>query len=308
MRRPTSPRRPLLVGGLLLTIAVVLLFFDRNGSAPGPVGRAVARLVSPLHVGVTRAGRSVRALRQDYLALTDVRAQNAQLTAELQRLRTEQAEVEGLRAENERLRGLLELADKRKDLRLRAARVTARAVSPYFRVLKVTLDVGEEAVRPGMPVVAPGGLVGQIRTVSAGECEVLLVTDPRSAIDVVLETSRARGLAVGTGEPDRYAARLEYLQRNDESAVGERVVTTGDDGRYPRGLPVGRVTTLKAQAHGLFQEAELEPLMDLSALEEVFVVLGPSGLTADGKDLERPERPAPASALPPGAPPTRSPP
>ena len=51
---------------------------------------------------------------------------------------------------------------------------------------------------------------------------------------------------------------------------------------------------------------ELEPLVDLSALEEVFVVLGPTGLTADGKELERPEKPAPASALPPGAPPTRS--
>jgi rod shape-determining protein MreC len=289
-------------------MSVALLFIDRDGSAPGPIGRTVGRLVWPLHVGVTRAGRSVRALRQDYLALTDVRTQNAELAAEVQRLRADQAEVEGLRAENERLRGLLELADRRKDLRLRAARVTARAVSPYFRVLKVTLDVGEDAVRPGMPVVAPGGLVGQLRTVADRECEVLLVTDPRSAIDVVLETSRARGLAVGTGEPDRYAARLEYLQRSDESAVGERVLTTGDDGRYPRGLPVGRVTTLKAQAHGLFQEAELEPLVDLSALEEVFVVLGPSGLTADGTELERSEPPVPPSARPPGAPPTRSPP
>ena len=287
-------------------MSVALLFVDRDGAGPGPVGRAVGRLVAPLHVGVTRAGRSVRSLRQDYLALTDVRAQNTELAAEVQRLRAEQAEVEGLRAENERLRGLLELADKRKDLRLRAARVTARAVSPYFRVLKVTLDAGEDAVRPGMPVVAPGGLVGQLRTVSDLECEVLLVTDPRSAIDVVLETSRARGLAVGTGEPDRYAARLEYLQRSDESAVGERVLTTGDDGRYPRGLPVGRITTLKAQAHGLFQEAELEPLVDLSALEEVFVVLGPSGLTADGTELERSEPATPPSARAPGAPPTRS--
>lgn len=306
MRRPSSPRRPLLVGGLLLTLSVVLLFVDREGSAPGPVGRVVSRLVGPLHVGVTSAGRSVRALQQDYVALTDVRAQNAALTAEVQRLKTEQAEVEGLRAENERLRGLTELADSRKDLRLRAARVTARAVSPYFRVLKVTLDIGEEVVQPGMAVIAPGGLVGQLRSVSDGACEVLLVTDPRSAIDVVLETSRARGLAVGTGEPDRYAARLEYLQRSDESAVGQRVVTTGDDGRYPRGLPVGRVTTLKAQAHGLFQEAELEPLVDLSALEEVFVVLGPTGLTADGTELARPEKSAPASTLPPGAKPTRS--
>ena len=79
--------------------------------------------------------------------------------------------------------------------------------------------------------------------------------------------------------------------------MGERVLTTGDDGRYPRGLALGRVATLKTQAHGLFQDAELEPLVDLSALEEVFVVLGPTGLTPDGLDIAREKPPAaPSSA------------
>ena len=60
----------------------------------------------------------------------------------------------------------------------------------------------------------------------------------------------------------------------------------------------GRSKDLKAQAHGLFQDAELEPMVDLSALEEVFVVLGPSGLTPDGTDIQRPEKPAPPSGAP----------
>lgn len=270
---------------------MVSLFFDRTETGAGPLSRAVGRVFSPLHVVVTSAASSVRALRDDYVSLTEVRAQNRTLEAELLAVRNERAELEGLRSENERLRGLLELADKRKDLRLRAARVVARSVSPYFRVLKVSLEASDEDVKPGMPVIAPGGLVGQVRAASGNRVEVLLVTDPRSAIDVVLETSRARGLAVGTGEPDRYAARLEYLQRSEETVVGERVLTTGDDGRYPRGLAVGRITTLKPQAHGLFQAAELEPMVDLSALEEVFVVLGPSGLTPDGTDIQRPEKP-----------------
>ena len=72
------------------------------------------------------------------------------------------------------------------------------------------------------------------------------------------------------------------------------MLTTGDDGRYPRGLVLGRVTSVKPQAHGLFQDAELEPMVDLSALEEVFIVLGPSGLTPDGKEMEREPRSGPA--------------
>lgn len=286
------------MGILLFTLSGVCLFFDRGETGAGPLSRIVGRVFTPLHVVVTGAAKSVRELRADYVALTEVRSQNRALETQLQALRNERDELDGLRSENERLRGLLELADKRKDLRLRAARVTGRSVSPYFRVMKVTLEANGDEVKPGMPVIAPGGLVGQVRATTNVTAEVLLITDPRSAIDVVLETSRARGLAVGTGEPDRYAARLEYLQRNDETVVGERVMTTGDDNRYPRGLAVGRVTTLKAQAHGLFQDAELEPMVDLSALEEVFVVLGPSGLTPDGTDIQRPEKPSTPSSAP----------
>lgn len=289
------------MGILLFTLSGVCLFFDHGDTGAGPLSRIVGRVFSPLHVVVTSAAKSVREMREDYVSLTEVRAQNRALETELQAMRNERDELDGLRSENERLRGLLELADKRKDLRLRAARVSGRSVSPYFRVMKVTLDANGDEVKPGMPVIAPGGLVGQVRSTTNATAEVLLITDPRSAIDVVLETSRARGLAVGTGEPDRYAARLEYLQRNDETVVGERVMTTGDDGRYPRGLAVGRVTTLKPQAHGLFQDAELEPVVDLSALEEVFVVLGPSGLTPDGTDIQRPEKPTPPSGASSGA-------
>lgn len=302
MRRPASPRRPIIVGILLFSLSVVCLVFDRGETGAGPMSRAVSRVFSPLQLLVSRAASSVRELRQDYVALTEVRAQNRALALELQKLRDERADLEGLRTENDRLRGLLELADKRKDLRLRAARVAGRSVSPYFRVMKLVIEAGAETVKPGLPVIAPGGLVGQVRSVTGDRAEVLLVTDPRSAIDVVLETSRARGLAVGTGEPDRYAARLEYLQRSDETVTGERVLTTGDDGRYPRGLAVGRVTSLKPQAHGLFQDAELEPMVDLSALEEVFIVLGPSGLNEEGTDIDRankpdrPDRPEPNAA------------
>ena len=157
-------------------------------------------------------------------------------------------------------------------------------------------------MQPGQPVLAPGGLVGQIRTVSGTHAEVLLVTDPRSSVDVMLETSRVRGVAVGTGEPDRYAARLEYLERSEQTVRDERVLTTGDDGRYPRGLVVGRVTSVKSQPHGLFQNAEVEPLADLSGLDEVFIVIGPTGLTSDGLDLERPDSKGSTPSLTPGGP------
>ncbi len=302
MPRPASPRRPIIVGVTLLMLSTALLIVDRRPGRPGAAGRFVSRILGPLEASVTTSGRAVRTFWTDYVGLIDVRAQNAALESELRELRQRTAESDGLRAENERLRTLLELADQRKDLRLRAARVVSRGLSSFFRVLRLTLDVDDPAVQPGQPVLAPGGLVGQIRTVSGTHAEVLLVTDPRSSVDVMLETSRVRGVAVGTGEPDRYAARLEYLERSEQTVRDERVLTTGDDGRYPRGLVVGRVTSVKSQPHGLFQNAEVEPLADLSGLDEVFIVIGPTGLTSDGLDLERPDSKGSTPSLTPGGP------
>lgn len=286
--RGASPRRAILTGLCLVSLSIVFLFFDRDGVHPGPLGRAVIATTAPLHAGLTGMGRSVHGLWRDYLALRGVREENAELRDRVRALQEQAARTADLLAENTRLRGLLDLADRRKDLRLRAARVVGRSNSAFYRVMRIEIDIGDvQNVEEGMPIVAPGGVVGQIRTLVGNRAEILLVTDPRSAIDVVLERSRARGVAVGTGEDDRYEARLEYLERAVEAVDGERVLTTGDDGRYPAGLVLGEVVaTGPGEESGPFQSARVRPMVDLGALEEVFVVLGPTGLTPDGTRFE----------------------
>lgn len=283
-----SPRRAIITGLLLVGLSAVFLFLDRRGPHPGPIGSVVVAITAPIQVSLTVAGSSIHTLWEDYLALRGVREENTALRGRLRDLQEQAARTADLIAENERLRRLIDLADHRKDLRLQAARVVARSNSPFFRVMRLEIDVDDPArLSEGAPVIAPGGVVGQIRSLSGNRAEVLLVTDPRSAIDVVLETSRARGVAVGTGEPERYAARLEYLERSVTAVAGERVLTTGDDGRYPAGLVVGEVTPEAGQAEsGPFQNARVRPLVDLGALEIVFIVLGPTGLSPDGTAFE----------------------
>ncbi len=286
MRAPTPVRRTWVAGVALILLSLALLQFDRHGISPGPVGRAVIGGVAPLQGVVTRAALAVRGVWLDYAALRGVRDENKNLQEKLKHLQAQAAQAADLEAENDRLRRLIDLGDRRKDLRLRAAKVVSRSTSPYFRVLSLELEVGEGSVAEGMPVIAPGGVVGQVRTLVGSRAEVLLLTDPRSAIDVVLEDSRALGVAVGTGEKDRYAAKLEYLQRSIKARAGERVLTTGDDGRYPRGLVVGEVSAVGGETSGPFQAATVVPQVDLGALDEVFIVLGPSGLSPEGDRFE----------------------
>lgn len=275
-------RRGLVAGLILLVLGGFSIRLDRQGRVTGGLMWALA----PLQGWVTQGGQSVRSMWQDYLALVDVREENRAL---LERLRTAEAEASrtaDLTRENARLRRLLELGDARKDLRLRAARVVARSTSEVFRVLHIVLDVGEGPVEQGMVVLAPAGVVGQIRAIKGSRAEVLLVTDPRSAIDVVLEQSRAQAVAVGSGEPDRYAAHLRYLGQAIQPVLRERVLTTGDDGHHPRGLVVGEVVEVAEPESGPFKRTTIRPLVDFGTLEEVFIVLGPSGLTADGARFE----------------------
>lgn len=275
-------RRGLVVGLVLLVAAGFLVRLDRQGRLTAGMMWALV----PLQSWITRGGQSVRSFWEDYLALVQVREDNRLLEQKVRALQAEASRTADLMRENARLRRLLELGDARKDLRLRAARVVARSTSEVFRVLHVVLDVGEGPVEQGMAVIAPAGVVGQIRALSGGRAEVLLVTDPRSAVDVVLEQSRTRAVAVGSGEANRYAANLRYVPQSIEPVLGERVLTTGDDGHYPRGLVLGEVVEVAEPESGPFKRAVIRPLVDPGTLEEVFVVLGPSGLTPDGARFE----------------------
>ena len=134
-----------------------------------------------------------------------------------------------------------------------------------------------------MSVIASGGLVGQIRAIVNEKPEVLLVTDARSAVDVVLEKSRTRGIAVGSGDQRTYRAELKYVDRAESAQDGERVLTTGDDGRFQAGLLLG---TVRLDPRAPRRQISVIPAVHFEALDLVYVVLGETGLEPDGKALQ----------------------
>jgi rod shape-determining protein MreC len=189
------------------------------------------------------------------------------------RLAVEGMELARLRAENERLRQLLAFAPAAGARPVVGARVIGVRLDPKGMQL-VTIDRGSEAgLARMMPVVAAQGVVGRVHAVQGGSAEVLLITDRNSSVAVRTERSRARANVRGTGDPSR--CRLDYALRADDLAEGDLLVTSGTDGVFPRGLPVGRVEGLKKVAQGLYQRAEVAPAVEVTRVEEV-LVLGPS--------------------------------
>jgi rod shape-determining protein MreC len=119
-------------------------------------------------------------------------------------------------------------------------------------------------------VISPEGVIGQILKTAPHYATVLLITDYNSAIDSIVERTRAKAIVEGKGEN---RCQLKYLLRADEVALGDVVVTSGLGGNFPKGLMVGEIKKVDKKGHGVFQFAELIPSVDMTQLEEVFIIM-----------------------------------
>jgi len=186
---------------------------------------------------------------------------------------------EALAARARTLQELLDLRDST-PLETVAATLIGSGASPEFRT--VTIDKGtDQGLRSEMAVIAPSGVVGRVIVPGARAARVQLLIDRNAAAGVLVERSRVQGVVVGTGE-DRL--RLEYLPGRPDVRVGDRVVTSGIDGIYPKGFVVGQIESLEGTAGG-FRDITIRPAVDFSRLEDVLVVLTPpAGADAAGDE------------------------
>ena len=229
-----------------------------------------------------------------YLALRGAHDRARELDRRVTELRMENERLRQQQLENDRLLRLLSLAEATPQRRWIAARVIGVGMGPAgFQTL--TLDRGsDDGVVRMMPVVVADGVVGRIGAVTGRTADVLLVIDRNSSIAVRVERTRARANVRGNGKPG--SARLDYALRSEDMIEGDRLVTSGTDGVFPRGLLVGTVTGIQRRPHGLFQSADVIPAVDPTRAEEVLVITA-----VDGAD-EAPAPAAPASASPGPAP------
>jgi rod shape-determining protein MreC len=269
----TRRARELVIVATLLALPV--LFLRANLTATehlNVVDRAILRVSAPLQAGITALARGTGNLWSGYVALVHVNQDNARLRDENARLRAElvAAQQGAARALSlEKLAGLKPILPPDTI----AARVIGVETSAFFRVVRVHVDRGGEEVKPGMAVLAAEGVVGRVARVFGSYSDVLLAADPKSSIDVVVPRTGGRGLLKGVAGDNRYRTRIEYLERKDEVAEGDLVVSSGLGGIFPRDLPVGRIVKVAKKDFGLYQEAIVQPVVDFGKLREVLIVV-----------------------------------
>lgn len=264
-------RDPIIVVFLL---AVPFFFLRANVRDPRELtalDRAIIRISTPLQFAASHLARGISSVIGDYVYLVHVKEDNRRLAYENARHSARIRQLEQLDVENARLKKLLGLRDSL-SADVVSAQVVSKDTTEFFRVARVTLDRSARNIRPNMPVIALDGVVGTVHRVAGDTIDVLLTVDSGSAIDVVVERTGARGIVRGTGDRTQYTCRVEYVQRTDEVAVGDLLLTSGVGKRFPKGIPVARVTSVVRRDFGIYQSVEAAPAVDLSRLDNVLIV------------------------------------
>lgn len=229
-------------------------------------------LMSPFERFSSGSSHYLRSTWANYVDLRNVRQHNLQMKQQIDQLRLERGALSQDVVEAQRLRSILNFKQ-----RYIASTVVAQVIgssgSAQSQVL--VLDKGaREGLRPDMAVITPDGIVGKLRDVFPTTSQLLLISDASSGAGVVLEANHIRAVLHGT---DQGAVVIDNLTPDERIQPGEKVVTSGGDQVFPRGLPVGTIASVKPDtAHQPYLLLTIKPAANLRQLEEVLVVTASS--------------------------------
>ncbi len=251
-----------------LLFSLYILSAAARGRLRGdPIGPILLVLMRPLQIGAQETVAKLKEIRQGYVTLRGTASENQRLKGRIMELEAERDRLLEAEATNRRLRELLEFRSQLPSGSVTAA-VIGNSASTWFH--SFILDKGSaDGVVKGMAVVSPVGAVGQVVAVASKSAKVLLITDPHSGVDVIVQRSRARGIVSGSLDSGTI---LKYAKRSEDVQEGDRLITSGLDTIFPKGLLVGTVTKVRKKSFGLFQYVEVALAVDPSRIEEVLVV------------------------------------
>jgi rod shape-determining protein MreC len=263
-------RKFVLLGSL---VAACLLLLTLQMRGYGSVARDVFAVVTtPIQTGLSKASRATFGLWATYLDWKNVRAENRRLREEVQELRVQGLRVVETADENRRLRRLLALQEHL-PLTTLSGEVIAREWGGWIRSLTVNRGRSDNVPRL-TAVISPSGLIGRVVDVRPGVSIVQVLTDPTSTVGAYVLRTRTPGIV--EGDP-RGTLRFKFMSRDGASIQsGDVLVTAGQGGLFPRGIPIGTVRTIDNRGAALFHFAEITPAVDFARVDEVLLVTGDS--------------------------------
>ena len=223
---------------------------------------------SPAQSLFTNTIDSISDVLGHYLFLVRASKENERLHLEIDRLAKEKNELLEKSKHLKRLEKLVGYFDK-KERPVITAEVTGRDATQWSKMIFINKGT-DHKIEKNLAVMTDAGIVGHVIHSSAKSSKVLLITDSRSAIDSLFQETRGSGVTVGIGED---VCEMKFVPIVAEVKLGDKVISSGLGGVFPKGLLVGTVADVVKEKQDLFQRITIAPSANLSRLEEVAIVL-----------------------------------
>jgi rod shape-determining protein MreC len=261
--------RTVIIAFVIIITALLMLFFNlRHMSEPGILRKVSLEIVSSLETVINAPFKGIKNIWKRYIFLVGLEAENRLLKDKNARAAAEIIKYREGYLEGIRLQKLLKLQETMPFSTL-AANVVGRNPSPIFKM--IIINRGEaDGVRTGLPVIANNGVVGRTLEVSWHVSRVLLLTDENSNIDAMVQDSRVLGILQGAAST---GCNLKYVSKTATVKAGDRIISSGMGGIFPKGLPLGEVRAVSKKEADLFQKINVAPFVDPAGIEEVLVIM-----------------------------------
>ncbi|MFC2670629.1 rod shape-determining protein MreC [Lancefieldella parvula] len=255
---------------ILSLLSIVLLTVSARMGTAGPleiVRGGFSTITMPFRMAGSAIAMPFQGIGNIFSNLTADQQTLSDLKAENEQLRSRNAELEETNQSTQRLQGLLDLKNNY-NLQSTGARVISGSTDSFNNT--IVIDKGTSSgLAVGMPVVDSGGVIGQIIECGPTTSTVRLITDEKSGVAAMVQSSRAQGMLMGSASRQ---ITLNLINTNQKVAVGDTVVTSGLGGVFPKGLPLGKVTSVEAAPGSLYYTIVIEPYGNISSNEEVMVI------------------------------------
>ncbi len=263
--------------GLVFLISILCLWLEKKNHLFYSTRSTMTLFISPIQEFATYTAKELRLFFEGYFLLLNVQKQYIKISVENEELKNQLIDYELLKKELHLLKENQKIKEKQKELQMIPAQIISRPKNDFLQTMRLLIKIPQSLdqieIKVNMPVIAQGFVIGKIHKIKDQYAEIMLLNDVRSSVNIVLEYSRIQGLLLGQGAQENYLARLNDMQRKNKMLLGERAITTGDDGIFPAGLCVGVLNEILPQNQGLFYEGKIKPLISVDQLAQVWIVV-----------------------------------
>ncbi|MDP6521743.1 MAG: rod shape-determining protein MreC [SAR324 cluster bacterium] len=245
----------------------VLLFQSHNEQGSSRIQIAIQTVTYPFQASVQSAVSNIKNLWKSYIFLIDVKEENNRLKQQILDMEEKLSEHIENSVQFRRLRDQMLFARKN-PLEKIYAEIIGESSDNAHNIRFINRGSNQKVQRNYI-VIRKEGLVGRIYSVSPFQSSVQLMIDHRNRVPALIQRNRVRGLIYGT----QAGIEMRQINQHAKIKIGDRVISSGLGGLYPKGILIGWVSEIRYQQHELFKTAILESAVDFNSIEEVFVII-----------------------------------